>query len=362
MNGVHIQKLEYDVNDVQFSTYYQNVFCCGTFDYNGWFHDGNLYVLRLKNDVNEESRQNNLSTEILAKCPNKIGINAIVWSEKYVSSVACANHDGSVTVWDVNKTKRQVTVQAEKGHALHSIDWNHLDYNYLLCGSASSRVKLFDLNNFEIILATFAEHSRTINDVKWNNNNRDEFATVSEDGLCKIWDRRSKTQTSVNTLLDRKQPTALKCCDWHKRDDWLLAVGNIYDQVVIWDTRNSLQPLTRRYAHGSKSKSNKSSVTDIKFDFKQPDRLMTCADDRTVRVWNTKGGTIYLTNEHLVHREKVHAVDWNPHDPDVICSASADGTCVSASLSQITQVNEFQDIDGQLKVRRTHYVSGGQNV
>lgn len=70
-------------------------------------------------------------------------------------------------------------------------------------------------------METFAEHTKKVCDVNWNNNNMNEFATVSLDGLLKIWDRRMKE--SVNTLLDRKEGCALLCCDWHKRD-----VGNIF--------------------------------------------------------------------------------------------------------------------------------------
>ena len=66
--------------------------------------------------------------------------------------------------------------------------------------------------------SAFTEHTRPVNDVKWNTNNKDEFATACDDGTLKIWDRRSSDQSSVNTLLDRTDPSGLKCLDWHKRE------------------------------------------------------------------------------------------------------------------------------------------------
>jgi WD40 repeat protein len=135
-----------------------------------------------------------------------------------VSTIACANHDGSINLWNVNSGKRLVSVKAEKGSSLKSIDWNNLETDLILTGSFSSRVKLFDINNLEIIVGIFAEHTNIVNSVKWNTNNRDEFASVSEDGLCKIWDRRANNKTSVNTLMDRQSPGALRCCDWHKQN------------------------------------------------------------------------------------------------------------------------------------------------
>jgi WD40 repeat protein len=62
------------------------------------------------------------------------------------------------------------------------------------------------------------EHTKAVNDAKWNTNNKDEFATVSDDGLLKIWDRRTADQSSVNTLMDRTDPAPLSCVDWHKKD------------------------------------------------------------------------------------------------------------------------------------------------
>jgi WD40 repeat protein len=205
----------------------------------------------------------------------------------------------------------------------------------------------------------FAEHTNAVNSVKWNNNNRDEFASVSEDGLCKIWDRRSSAKTSVNTLMDRQSPGALRCCDWHKRDDWLLAVGNANEQVVIWDTRNSLQPLLRRYAHGNAKKRSKAvhAVGDVRFDSRDVNRFITASEDHTVRVWTTRDpGTeaesngIFLINEHQIHRAGVKSVDWNVFDPDLISSGGADCSIVSCSLRTITQVKEYRNLKGELVV------------
>jgi WD40 repeat protein len=98
-------------------------------------------------------------TEQLAKYNNGIGINSLTWSEYYVSTVACANHDGSnfrsltlhyfkgLNLWNVNNGKKLVSVQAEKGGPLKAVDWNHLEPDLILTGSFSSRVKLFDVNS-----------------------------------------------------------------------------------------------------------------------------------------------------------------------------------------------------------------------
>ncbi len=166
------------------------------------------------------------------------------------------------------------------------------------------------------------------------------------DGLIKIWDRRTKN--SVNTLLDRESstntqsPCSVISCDWHKREDYILAAANSQDQILIWDIRNSLQPLKRRFAHMG-------SVTNIKFDTTQPGRLASCGSDATVRIWNTESDGIYLTHEHKIHRKGVHAVDWNVFSPHSITSVGQDQSIIVAPLDSMVQLHE-QYQDGVLQV------------
>lgn len=140
-------------------------------------------------------------------------------------------------------------------------------------------------------------------------------------------------------------------------------MGNTSEQVIIWDTRNSLQPLFRRYAHGSSKKQSKTriAVSDVRFDSNDANRFITAGEDHSVRVWSTRDTSaenkrdedssgIYLTEEHLIHRQEVNAVDWSIHDPNLIVSVSADNTVVSCSLSQITQVKEYENLEGALVV------------
>lgn len=50
-----IQKLPDQINDVQFSTYYKNICCVGTFNYNDWYHSGDLYVLHVNHEKDDET-------------------------------------------------------------------------------------------------------------------------------------------------------------------------------------------------------------------------------------------------------------------------------------------------------------------
>lgn len=170
----------------------------------------------------------------------------------------------------------------------------------------------------------------------------------------KIWDKRVKN--SINTLLDREQGgSPLKCCDWHKQNDWILAVGNDNGQLIIWDTRNDLQPIQRRQAHSA-------SVQCISFDSSDVSRIMTGSKDQTLRVWSSITNSkqqqegIYLTQEHKIHREYVRTVDWNIHNPNIVTSGSMDQSMVAVPLAYMTQVREYE-VEGSLVVSGTIWLT-----
>ncbi|KAL9643448.1 hypothetical protein ABK040_010063 [Willaertia magna] len=328
------------INSIGFSTNYKGICCCGSYNLNHWYHDGLLHVLHIDSENNENSSKP--SIKLLTSLKNKIGINQLVWSEIYKELVTTANQDGTIHLWNINNMKQIISVLVDKGYSITSVDWNQFNENsnLILTGSTSSRIKLYDVRNFEIIINQFAEHTKVVNQVKWNTNNKDEFASVSDDGLIKIWDKRSN-KNSVNTLLDREQgKSAIKCCDWHKQNDWILGVGNENGQLVIWDTRNDLQPLQRRQAHSS-------ALLSVSFDSFDVNRLMTGGKDQTLRIWNSvidssKQQGIYLTNEHKIHREAITSLDWDIHNPGVVTSVSTDETLVCAPISHMTVVKEYE--------------------
>ncbi|KAG2381671.1 hypothetical protein C9374_006055 [Naegleria lovaniensis] len=318
----------HSIHSLAYSTHYRNVCCVGTFDLNHWYHRGEIHVCHVSsfNKISEddETSFHDLNEKPLIKqiavLDNKVGVNKLVWSEIFKELIASANHDGTVTLWNVNQSQKVISILADKGYSISCVDWNQFgdSATLLLVGSTSSRIKLFDSRNFEYVVEQFAEHTKVINDVKWNTNNKDEFASVSDDGLVKIWDKRVKN--SINTLLDREQGgSPLKCCDWHKQNDWILAVGNDKGQLIIWDTRNDLQPIQRRQAHSA-------SVQCLSFDSSDVSRVMTGSKDQTLRVWSSITNSkqqqegIYLTQEHKIHREYVRTVDWNIHNPNIITS------------------------------------------
>lgn len=153
-NNKYMLKLDFEGKDVQFSTHFKNICCVGTFDVLNWYHKGSIFVINTK-----EQR-------VLKKFDNKIGVHKLSLSENYPEILISANHDGSMNIWDINKSKMVSNIVCEEGYPLSSVNWNNLIQNLILVGSTSSRIELFDSNNFSEILTIFAEHTKSVNDVK----------------------------------------------------------------------------------------------------------------------------------------------------------------------------------------------------
>nr|QRZ58750.1 Gsp-co-occurring protein 1 [Malawimonas jakobiformis] len=327
--------LDFEATDLQYSPFYQSIVCVGTFDYGNWVHTGSLWLCH----VDKERDEQKPSITSLATVDNGTGVQALTWSEHYVNSIMTANYDWSISFWNANKAEKVLSCAAHSA-PVRDVDWNTHIHDYVLTASDSSRIKLWDLINLEHVVSQFAEHTKAVNAVRWNNNNQEQFASSSDDGLVKIWDRRS-ADASVTTLFDRESGSAMLCCDWHKSDDWLLAVGSANRHIYIWDTRNPLMPVMRREAH-------RGAVRSVRFDTTHPSRLLTGAEDGVTRAWSIHEG-IFLTHEHRLHAGAVTAVDWTVHDSALMtsCGSGADASLVSVPLQAVQQVREVER-DGRL--------------
>jgi len=76
------------VTDIQYSPHYQHVLAAGTFEYANWYHNGTLWLMHV--DSQKEDRP---QINTVAKLDNKTAVQAVCWSEYFVSSVMTANYD-----------------------------------------------------------------------------------------------------------------------------------------------------------------------------------------------------------------------------------------------------------------------------
>ena len=128
-------------------------------------------------------------------------------------------------------------------------------------------------------------HTAMLNDGVWHPREKQEFATCSNDGTCRIWDVQNlKAQKSVikpRSLGGLRAPpnTCL-----YSRNGELICVGCNDGSVQMWDTRRSFVNTTHliRSAHN-----NGSEISCLKFSY-EGNSLLSRGTDDTLKLWDMK--------------------------------------------------------------------------
>ncbi|KAL5198303.1 hypothetical protein ABZP36_001815 [Zizania latifolia] len=232
--------------------------------------------------------------------------------------------------------------------------------------------------DFECV-ATLEGHENEVKSVSWSSSGS-LLATCSRDKTVWIWEMQPGNEYECVAVL-QGHTQDVKMVQWHPFLDVLVSVS--YDNSIkVWaddgdDEWHCVQTLTEADNCG-----HSSTVWALSFN-KKGDRMVTCSDDRTLKIWDTSadlsqpktgddheswrhlstltgyhGRTIFsahLSSEDIIasgagddticlftevegpsyrlilKKEKAHDMDincvrWCPQDPRMLASASDDGT------------------------------------
>lgn len=140
------------------------------------------------------------------------------------------------------------------------------DGKELLSGSADSTVKIWNMDNGELI-KTLTNHKNSVYGLAYNSKGN-KFATASYDGVARIWD--DKTKEKIVTFKEHMLGI----------DDILLTADG---------------------------------------------RVITCSQDRTIKIWDSKTGQIYQDNQvQKTVKIKTKSLSLNPNGREFL-SSSTDG-------------------------------------
>ncbi|GMM30600.1 hypothetical protein DAMA08_033450 [Martiniozyma asiatica (nom. inval.)] len=118
--------------------------------------------------------------------------------------LASGGHDHKLVLWDMEELNEQLDepneihpfVQPLHKSAITSIRWSQLENNIVFTSSADNTACAFDIVK-GVKIKTF-RHKECVNEL--DNGKRDTIVTVSDDGIGRIWDLRSKWPIAqVNT-------------------------------------------------------------------------------------------------------------------------------------------------------------------
>lgn len=118
-------------------------------------------------------------------------------------------------------------------------------------------------------------HTRAITDINFHSKNPEVLATCSIDSYIHCWDMRDPKKPYQSFAEFFSGANQVK---WNRHNQHILASSHD-SRVFIWDDRKNSIPVATIKAHPLK-------VNGLDFSRTEAHRLMTCSNDRTVKIWD----------------------------------------------------------------------------
>lgn len=184
-------------------------------------------------------------------------------------------------------------------------------------------------------LTTLNAHQACVYQALFSPHQPDVIATCSTDGTVKIFDLRDPSySSSSNTFTNPVSKsmltipasgTEILSIDWNKYRPWTIASGGVDKLIRVWDCRMvSAGAGTQEQIGGTcemQFPGHEYAVRKVQWSPHRPDLLASASYDMTSRVWNTSGQLVYI---HDPHTEFVVGCSWSLYEPGVLATCSWD--------------------------------------
>ncbi|XP_067126139.1 peroxisomal targeting signal 2 receptor-like [Centruroides vittatus] len=289
--------------NVKFSPFFPNIIACCACENYGISGGGSLFIFDHSSGI------------LLSEHPWKDGLFDVTWSELHENIVITGSGNGSIQFWDIN-LKEPVAVLHEHEKIVCSLDWSQTRAEqYLLSSSWDKTVKVWDTEKF-ICLSTYTSQRNYVNCVTWSPHFPGCFASVSGDGMMRIWDLK---QPNYPGSQFQAHSTDVLSCDWCKYNKNIIATGGADGLIRGWDIRHAQQPIFQLTGH-------KYAVRRVKFSPTEESILYSVSYDLITGMWHWDN---YLPIHAFPnHREFVYGLDCNAHVPQQIADCGWDETVV----------------------------------
>nr|POE46926.1 protein transport protein sec31 [Quercus suber] len=284
------------------------------------------------------------------------GFNDIAWGEpddEYpLGVVAGALENGSIDLWDVDKLRQGsadalISRTTKHSGAAKALQWNPWRHNLLASVGAKGEIFIYDLNNMAnpFRLGASAARADDIECLDWNKQEKTAhiLATGSSGGFVTVWDVKQKRDILTLNNQGRKAVSAVA---WDPEESTKLATATPNDQealINLWSLRNSAAPERTLKGH-------ELGVLGLSWCIQDSNLLLSCGKDNRTICWNSRTGEKY--GDFAAGSNWAFQTKWNPHNPNLIASASFDGKILVTSIQATNteteeQINAGQNLDGE---------------
>ena len=177
-------------------------------------------------------------TELFSKQSDDEYVSCVRWVTEG-NILAVGDSESKVELWDVPNSKR---MRIMGGHVdrISTLDWNN---HILASGSRSGHVFLHDVRIADHHIATLASHTQEVCGMSWSPDQK-FLATGGNDNLVLIWDQRNTNDPLYAFNAHQAAIKAMAFCPWQPRT--LATGGGTVDRTIkFWNisSGNMLQSI-----------------------------------------------------------------------------------------------------------------------
>ncbi|KAF8581541.1 WD40 repeat-like protein [Ramaria rubella] len=267
------------------------------------------------------------------------GLYDIAWSEIHENQIVTASGDGSIKLWDVMLNDLPIRAWHEHTREVFSVDWSNIDKEFFISSSWDGTVKLWTPNRPHSV-QTLHAHSACIYQALFSPHHPSTLATCSLDGTLKIFDLRAPSFPSPSNPSGGPQPAAqaaltvpasvteILTLDWNKYRPFNIATAGVEKNIKIWDCRMVKMGGTAEVGGVCERefRGHEYAVRKIQWCPHRPDLIASASYDMTCRVWSTTPNppAASLLHIHDAHTEFVVGCAWSLYDEGLLASCSWD--------------------------------------
>ncbi len=232
--------------------------------------------------------------------------------------LASAGADNTIKIWDIESSELISTLKVPQLQARPQLGVNSItfsqDRNLLISGNEDKTIQIWDLTNNRI-LSILEGHSDRVKTVIISPNNK-IIASGGDDNTIKIWTIKGELLQSIdnhNLAINSLKFTA---------DGKILASAssnNSNNTIKLWQVKASgkIDPEPLQILSG-----HKKEITSLAFS-KDGKLLISGSGDRTIKLWQTKDGTLLKTLQG--HSSKITSIALIDNDQTIISADEQQG-------------------------------------